>query len=166
VPTLEQWALIAEIVAALGVIASIIYLAVQMRLSRVAAEAQLSYSSLEVYSRWRTALVDNTDLSRAIAKANRGEALCDYEAVQVSALMDELFMAAAISFNSTRESGALHDRSLDIEYVVGIFHKNPGLVAEWERFRMLADLGFADYRRAVDGGLEQKKINRRDDVAA
>jgi hypothetical protein len=110
--------------------------------------------------------VDNSDLPRAIAKANRGDALSDNEKIQVGALMDELFLAAAISHSSTRESGALHDRSLDVEYVVGVLEENPGLIAQWERFRHFADSGFSDYRQAIDRCLDQIKTNRKDDAAA
>ncbi|MEQ8693914.1 MAG: hypothetical protein RIC85_01125 [Gammaproteobacteria bacterium] len=155
--SLEDWSRIADIVAAIGVIASLIYLAVELRLTRIASEAQLSYSSLEVYSRWRTALVDNSDLARAIAKANNSEALEPNETIQLNAVMDELFYAAAVSHSSTRQSGALHARDLDVDYVVRILSENHGLLAQWKRFERTSEPGFPEFRESVSNNLESDR---------
>ena len=110
--------------------------------------------------------MDNSDLPRAIAKANRGDALCDDEIIQISALMDELFVASAISHKSTVHSKSLHDRSLDVDYVVGILENNPGLIPHWERFRNFAELISPEYGQSIDRRLNQIGNNRGDDGAA
>ena len=164
--SLAEWALLAEIIAAAGVITSLIYLAVQMRLTRVASEAQLSYSSLEVYSRWRTVLLENSDLPRAIEKSNQGEALSGDEKIQLNALMEELFLASVIAYVSMTKTPALHDHSLDIEYIVGILEDNPGLIPQWERFRGFVEQISPEYGQSVDRRLNQIGNNRRDDDVA
>ncbi len=110
--------------------------------------------------------MDNSDLPRAIAKGNRGDALCDDEEIQIRALMDELFIVSAISHKSTIHSDSLHDRSLDIDYVVGILEKNSGLISQWARFRNFAELISPEYGQSIDRRLDQIGNNRGDDGAA
>ncbi len=103
--------------------------------------------------------MDNSDLPRAIAKANRGDALCDDEEIQIRAMMDELFVTSAISHKSTVHSKSLHDRSLDVDYVVGILENNPGLIPHWERFRNFAELISPEYGQSVDRRLNESGKN-------
>ena len=154
--TLEDWSLIAEIVAAVGVIATLLYLAIEVRMTRVASEAQLYYSRVEVYSRWRSALMNNSDLSKAIAKANVGEALSADETIRLSTLADELFYAAAASHESTVKAESLYARSGDADYLAEFLKDNPGLLPQWRKFR--GEFISPEFRLSVNRRIEELEI--------
>ena len=154
--TLEDWSLIADIVAAVGVIATLLYLAIEIRMTRVASEAQLTYSAVEGYARWRSALMNNSDLSKAIAKANVEEALSADETILLSALAGDLFYAAALSHQSTAKAGSLHDRTGDVEYVAEFLKDNPGLLPQWRKFR--GEFISPEFTRSVDRRIEELEI--------
>jgi hypothetical protein len=82
---------ISEIIGAIAVVVTLSYLAVQVRMSRITAAAESTYSNVEAYSRWRIAILQNSDIARAIAAANRGETLTDEEQVLLRNLMDDFF---------------------------------------------------------------------------
>lgn len=142
---------IGEIVGAASVVVTLIYLANQIRLARVSAEATSTYGSLSAYGRWRTALLQNSDIPKAIDKANTGEPLNGEETIQLSTLMDDLFLTSLVtSIGNERWNTLVDGPGADIEYVVGILISNPGLILEWERFRELAELLSPEYTKLVD----------------
>ena len=158
-PSVTQWVFIADIVATVAVIATLVYVAIQMRLTRLAYEAQGLYSSVELYSRWRTTLLQNSDVTRTIAKANRSEELDDHEAIQISTLMDDLFIAVVAAHMRTLKFQ--YDRSANIEYLAGILEANPGLIPHWNRFRSVAELVSRESAEDID-----KRVNQIEQVRA
>ena len=145
----------AEVVGAAAVVISIVYLAVQLRLARIASEAQLSYASVGLYSQWRTSLMQNSDLARTIAKANRGENLEDEEMVLLTVLSDELFVASAVSHASVLRAESIHNQSLELKYLMDFFEANPGMITQWQRFRSSGELISLEFCNAVDAQLQQ-----------
>lgn len=72
---------IAELVGAVAVVSTLIYLSIQTRQARIASERAVYYSELQanvstvdMYSRWRTYL-QSPSLLETISKANSGENL-------------------------------------------------------------------------------------------
>ena len=141
---------VAEVVGAVAVVVTLAYLAIETRLSREASQAGLTYSSVELYSRWRNSLLQNSDVAKAVAKANRGEEIDDEERFQIAALMDEIFIASCASYESVVRATALHERALEVEYLLAFLNDNPGLVSEWNRFRPLAEFVSAEFAKALD----------------
>jgi len=141
---------IAEIVGAATIVITLIYLAIQMRLAREATQAQSSYATIEVYGNWRTHLIENERLAGIVAKANRGEPLSPEEHIQVSELMDDLFIALSISQASGNKSKALYDRSAEVEYAKRTFRKNPGLAPYWEKTRDYIHIMGPEFAKEID----------------
>lgn len=139
-----------EIVGAAAVVLTLAYLAVQIRTARIASAQGATYSTVEAYSRWRQSFLQNSDVARAVAKANRGEALDDEDSVILTALMDELFIVSSISTISTDEWNSIQAKTVDLEYLDGILRANPGLLSHWWRFRSVVALISEEYAEIVD----------------
>ncbi len=146
---------ISEIVGALTVVVTLIYLAIQVRMSRILAAAEVSYSTVEAYSRFRNGILQNVEISRAIAKANRGEALDDDEHILLRTLVDDFFITSVMSTTSTEQWNSFQEQSVDIEYIRVIFGENPGLAQYWPRFRKLVALISEEYAQTVDRIIER-----------
>ena len=122
---------IGEIVGAIAVVATLVYLATQIRVASVAAESQGSYSSAEVYSRYRHAVINNPGIVAAIAKANAGNHLTAQEDLQLATVLDELLVAALVSTTSTERWVTMQPSATDFIYLKLIFSENPGLMRYW-----------------------------------
>jgi hypothetical protein len=122
---------VGEIVGAGAVVATLIYLSVQMRLSRQATEVQSTYSSVERYANWRTHLIQNPELALIVAKANRGEPLQDEEDIQLNALVYDLCITCIVSHAASTRANALYDHSADVDYLVATLRANPGFHPYW-----------------------------------
>jgi hypothetical protein len=141
---------IGEIVGAVAVVATLTYLAVQIRTARIGSASEATYSALEAYSRWRANILQNSDIAEAVAKANRAEALTDREQLQLRMLTDELFAIGAVGASESEGWGSLDRRAIDVEYLKVIFEENPGLVPHWHRYHRFATFISDDYARDVD----------------
>lgn len=151
---------VGELVGAAAVVATLLYLSVQMRLSREAAQVQSSYSTIDVYSQWRSHLIDNERLAMIVAKADRGEALTPEEDIPVATLMDDLSIALAITQVSGAAAqafytGATASSTPEIEYLLRLFREHPGLVPYWGRIRDYLHSVRPDFVTAVDTRLAE-----------
>ena len=146
----EAIGVVAEIVGALAVVITLIYLSVQLRLGREATQAQSSYATIDMYESWRSHLIENAQLAGIVARANRGEPLTDEEQIRVSDLMDDLFIALAVSQATGARTEALYDRSAEREYVRRTFSKNPGLAPFWEQTRDYIHIMGPDFAKQID----------------
>ena len=146
----EAIGVIAEVVGAVAVVATLTYLAVQIRTARIDAASTATYSAMEGYSRWRASILQNTDIAEAIAKSNRSETLNECEQVQLRALADELFILVAVGATETEKWGPLDRESIDFEYLRVIFEENPGLVKFWDRYRDIGAAVSEEFVKAVD----------------
>ena len=133
----EAIGVIAEVVAAIAVVATLIYLAVEIRTARIGAAAGATYSAIEAFSRWRASILQNSELAETVTKANRGEPLTDQEQLQFRTLADDLFVVVVVGGTEIEQWG-LDRRPPDIEYLKMIFEENPGLVPLWQRYRRVA----------------------------
>jgi hypothetical protein len=88
---------------------------------------------MEIFSRWRTAIVQSPDLATIIAKANAGEKLEDDEQIKFSIFCDEIFFAVTVSYATSHQSGAVHDIDAEIDYVLSLFEIIPAGITQWNR---------------------------------
>ena len=160
--TIQDLGAISEVVGAIAVVVTLLYLAIQTRQSRIATEqtvdlarVQATVSVGEAYSRWRNLIASNPDLVIVIAKANSGQDLTEVEKTQVSEAFEERIVASWISFASTYASGAAHSTAADIDYLVEFFRKNPAALEDWNRMRMVTEAGSPEFVSAVDAKLEK-----------
>ncbi len=150
---------VGELVGAAAVVATLLYLSVQMRLSRKAAQVQSSYSTIDVYSRWRAHLIENERLAQIVAKADRGEALLPEEDITVSTLMDDLCIALAVTQVSGAAAQAFYTDAMrtstpEIEYLLRLFREHPGLAPYWGRIREYLSLIRPDFVADMNARLE------------
>jgi len=146
----EAIGVVTEVVGAIAVVATLTYLAVQIRTARIGAASAATYSAMEGYSRWRANILQNTDIAEAIAKANQSETLNEREQVQLRALADELFVVVAVGATETEKWSPLDRESIDFEYLRVIFEENPGLVNYWDRYRRIGATISEEFVKAVD----------------
>ncbi|MGR8946489.1 MAG: hypothetical protein ACU84Q_00475 [Gammaproteobacteria bacterium] len=123
---------IGEIVGAIAVVGTLAYLATQIRVASIAAESQGSYSSAEVYSRWRQALLNNPEVVKAVIRANEFGELKPEQNLLIYTLIDELLVAALVSTTSTEKWHTMQPSDTDFIYLKSLFDSNPGLLPFWE----------------------------------
>ena len=130
---------IGEFVSALVVLVSLVYIAVQTRQARAAAEEtakfaslQATHSIIDLYIEARETLLEHQE---TISKANEGEPLSGSERLAVSLVFHDLFYAAAYSHRSAASDGSFHQVNGDVEYLTGFLEQNPCAVSEWHRMK-------------------------------
>jgi len=149
---------IGEIVGALAVVTTLLYLSVQLRQYQRTSVAEGSSKGHELHSAWRNTIVQNTDAAGALAKANSGEKLSERERVQLEFFADELFISSVVSDQFSRHSGTFYDDEAYWRYLVDILQRNPGLLPEWDRIQKnVMDLISPEYRAQVNAALAEPK---------
>ena len=146
---------IGEILGALAVVTTLMYLSVQVREYQRTSIAEGSSKGHELHSNWRTTLVQNAEAAGALAKANVGEPLSEQDRVQLQFLADELFIASVVSNQFGEHSGTFYNDDAYERYLVDIMRRNPGLLAEGERVKSIVDLVSPEYRLRIDRGVAQ-----------
>ena len=141
---------IAELVGALAVVATLTYLAIQIRTARIGAASATAYAAMEGFSRWRSNIMQNTDIVQALAKANSSEELTQQDHIRLRNLADELFILLAVGATETEKWGPLNRDSIDFEYLRLVFRENPALMNYWERYRPVALAISEEYVSTVD----------------
>ena len=126
---------LSELVSAAAVVITLIFLTLELRRTRKAAESQGTLTSVGLASNVRTNILQNSDIAEALAGINAGDELTKTQRVQIAMLSDELFISLAVANEFSASSGALHDLSAEIQYGIDILKANPGLVSEWERLK-------------------------------
>ena len=151
---------IAELVGAIAVVATLTYLAIQIRTSRIGAASAATYSAMEGFSRWRANVMQNPQIASALARANKSEALSDEEQLQLRCLADELFILVAVGATETEQWSSINRDSIDFEYLRLVFEENPGLIDFWDRYRPVGGAVSKEYVEAVDELIREGRNDR------
>ena len=126
---------IGEVIGAIAVVSTLAYFALQIQDTKRSGMAQGTLTAVQLFSNWRTSLVQNTDLAAAFAKLNIGEELSETERILVQTSFDELLMAAAVQRSQVLQTGSLHEMSADVEYLLHVFEAIPGVLSLWNDTR-------------------------------
>jgi len=144
------------------VIVTLIYLAIQTRLTRKAAEESAKFASQEalravptMYARYRT-LTANPELAQIIVKARGTEQLTDTEQLLFSTIFEELIYVAATSYQSSNLSASEHDKTGDVEFVTSVFNANPKAIDIWHGHSHIAQAISPEFVRDLNLKLEGK----------
>ncbi len=136
----EALGTLAEIVGAIAVVITLVYLSIQTRLTRIATEETSKHASqqatnavMEMYSRWRGSLLDTADVSAVLIKARGSEALTAQESLIFSTYFEELFYVAVTAYRSGLYSASGHKESNDALNVAAVISANPKAHEEWIR---------------------------------
>lgn len=126
-----------EIIGATAVVVSVVYLALQIRSARADSASAATYSVVEGFSRWRSTILENTDVAEALSKANRQATLTERELLQVRMVFDELLVLTIVHPSEVEVRGTGHSPAI-LEYLEMMLEENPGLIQFWGRYRRIA----------------------------
>jgi hypothetical protein len=159
--TIQELGSLGELVGAIAVLATLVYLSLQTRQARIAAEEtakysglQATHSMLDLYFDWRRTLFSDPAHREIIAKANEGEELTNSERFTVGLIFHDLFFAAAYSNLSAASGGSIHEEEADVEYIVWVLRENPCAVPEWNRTKSMVARMDRNFVMQVDRELE------------
>lgn len=141
---------IGEIIGALAVVATLLYLASQTRQTRTAVESKANLGTVEAHGRFRQALVYNPDLADLIAKANGDPNISDGEKIRLRAFFDEVFMACVVGILTRTNK---RTPRTDVEFLVEFLTDNPYGIIEWKRKRTELYQVALEFCRDVDSQL-------------
>lgn len=147
--TKSDWKSIAELVGIAAIVASLIFLSVQLIQDRQAALSGVSQNAASNYTELQVAIAYHAEV---LAKSNRNEDLTEAEKIVINSLVSAMHRQAASDALERRRLGATG------EVVSWIFaswlHDNPGALDVWneQRDRLLVTTGNV----SPDGGV----INR------
>jgi hypothetical protein len=151
-----------EFFSAIAVFVTLVYLAVQTRQTRKAAELsayfsqlQANVSTVDMYSRWRSYLQD-PGLLEIIELANSNLDLNDGQQIRLSAAFHELFAAAAGAHLNSVRPDSLYNAKADIEYLANVFDTIPCAAREWHQFKPMAAKVSKELVEAMDTYLERQ----------
>jgi hypothetical protein len=160
--SIQDLGAIGELIGAVAVIVTLVYLAIQTRQSRIAVEQtakfaglQATNSAMDNYTQWRALLLSDSRFSALLVKANNGSDLTEEQRIQLSAIFDELFLAGAFSYLSSHTSGSLHPTTADVDYLTSYLGENPSGLREWQRMRFTVEKISPEFAVAMDRSLEE-----------
>ena len=137
------------ILANLGVIAGIVFLAIEVRQNSEALGVQARLDRQNVRRSIQTRTVDNLELARTLLKARSGETLTSVERF----VLDEEILFRILNwemvFHDVRD-GLLDDDALPLGGWKTTFHSWPGMGAVWERYSTVGGARNAEFVTFVD----------------
>ena len=129
---------IGEVIAAAGVIFSLVYLATQIRSSSKQANADAIYNLQKGQSDVMEAFTSNSDLAKLLAKAQRGDSLEDYEDIQIGFIVARVVGINA-AVQAAANSGIVGEDYLDdIDTSVSLFASSFNLSDRMWRYTKFA----------------------------
>ena len=152
---LEQLYYVGEMITAIAVVASLLFVGIQMRLTRLASAAQGTIDTSEIYSRWRLAILNSPDLAAIVDRANTGQELSGVDRIKMAAMADELFVSASVSYSSGSQTGLVHEQQVEIDYLTDILDDNPGIIPAWHKSKHIANGVSTQFVDAIDAHLAQ-----------
>ena len=157
--TIQDMGSLGEFVSAVAVLVTLVYLAIQTREARTAAEESAKFAAQEatraapaMYARFRS-LVASPALAKVVVKARR-EALTEEEALQFSMMFEELIFAATTSYQSTLVGATTHGVEGDVHYVLSVLRENPLAVEVWRKQSPVVAQMSPEFLEAVNRGIE------------
>jgi len=138
---------VGEVLGAIAVVATLLYLASQTRHTRLAVESAGNIGTAEAHSRFRLALMTNPELAALLAKANADPNVTEAERIQLQMLFFDIFIACAVGIvtQSTTELPRT-----DVIFLSEFLNENPYGKIEWERKRNQMELIVPEFCREVD----------------
>jgi hypothetical protein len=127
--SIQELGAIGEFIGGIVVLATLLYLALQIKQTKIAMSHSSRIGIVEAHSRWRAALYDNLTLAELLDRDNKGEPLSDAEQIQIEMLHLELFLSTVLDVFTITE-GAPHSEH---EYLVNILKANPSVRRQWEK---------------------------------
>ena len=160
--TIAELGSFGEFVGAIAVLATLIYLSIQTRLTREAAQetagfasSQATFDSMTSYDQWRRSILENHELARIMVKARGDEPLTDAEELLFDLLFERLFFICAVSVQKSFQGTTFQkwDRS-DVDWFVAVLKENPAAIEKWNRTKEVVRAISPVFIEAVDNGIK------------
>jgi hypothetical protein len=148
---------ISDFIAAGAVIVTLAYLAVQVREANKTSRSHATLISVDLASKWRSALTQDTQMAEILARANHSQELTEAEEIRLSTFAEELFYIVSVSYVVSLQSGALHERSGEVEYMWSKLEKNPALIREWRNGSAIVELVSAEFESRVSERIRESE---------
>ena len=152
-------------IGGIAVLLTLIYLAIQTRETRRAAEETASFASnqalfstINAFFNWRTLIIYNPAASEVMAKSKRGEPLEEAEQIVFSNIMEHLFFCAVAAYSSSKAEISNHEEWSDVDYVLYILAEYPNGVEDWQRMEQMVGSASADFVELVNRGLTSHEV--------
>jgi len=150
--TIQEIGSIGELLGALAVLVTLIYLASQSRQTRIATQSTLLLSQAEAHARWRTALFSNPELAALLAAANDGVELSRADHIQLSSLYMELFISGAVGSYTGDQGGGPRTETVHLLKLLQLY---PSMISEWQEQRPVLEPLAPEFVAEVNLGLER-----------
>ena len=142
-----------EVLGAIAVIATLLYLAIQTKHARLVVENTANLGTIEGHSRFRQALITDPNLTDLLAKANSGTDLTEGEAQRIKMLFVELFLACVAGI-ATQTNKKI--RRVETEYLINFLKDNPSGISHWNEQRDMLYKLVPGFCREVEKDLEEQ----------
>jgi hypothetical protein len=164
---------IGEIIGAIAVLATLIYLAIQTRLTRKAVEEssqhayqQATHTAIGMYSDWRRAVLATPQLATIMVKAKKEGKLDEDEQILFTICFQDLFLAAAASYRGVVHNTAGYDASIGVVHLAGVLRENPLAIIEWHNVSVVVNGISAEFVTAVNKELGNSEMNKTESNAS
>jgi len=158
--TIQELGSLGEFVSAIAVFVTLIYLSIQTRMTRQAAEESAIFAHQEalravpgMYARYR-ALTSTPELAGVMVKARGDQELSETEKLLFTTIFQELIYTAATSYESSVVSASKHDRSGDVVFVLSVLAENPKAVDIWHQNSKIAGAISPTFVQTVNEALD------------
>lgn len=152
----------AEITSAAAVLITLIYLSIQIRMTRVAAEEtskhatqQATNAAVEMYSRWRSMVLNGADVSEILSKSKNSQDLSQKESIVLNAYFEELFFVSAVAFRSASHAASGHEAPNDAMHLAYVLEQYPSAKEDWRRMKAFIANVSAELVHEVDKLLKE-----------
>ena len=142
---------VGEIVGALAVVASLLYLAIQIRHSRKESQAASRDSMARMTTDILLRVSENPDLASIFRRGQESiESLTDDEALRFTTLLYSIFESWETTFSQWQRGRLTNDDWSKWEIIIGQYMSQPGTRFFWESFYTRFDKSFAEYVNSVE----------------
>ena len=159
-----------EFVGAFAVVATLIYLTIQVRQSKDAMEENsrmarvaVSAQTFEIYAEHRRHIIDNADVAEIWRNRLAGRDLSTNDQTRFEQVGQEYIFGLNVAFNLARAAG--YERVIEgmPNQLAETMHSGPGMRPIWDRAHgALTSVGDSSFADAVDTALEALTAQRRE----
>jgi hypothetical protein len=130
--TLQDIASLAEIISSIAVIATLIFVGLQIKQSNILLQRGEESVTMEEWSRIRLSIIENHDVARIWqARLDDAAELDTTELLRLHTLMEEYLWAAYHIWDRTRRDLFLHGRFDETMQVLRLYLNNPHGIKWW-----------------------------------
>ena len=138
---LQEYALFAEIVGGLAIVASLIFVGVQINQNNLLLEAQARFNHKETRAQSSVFRTENPAMVNAMLKARKGEPLTDTDMFYIERLSDYIFTSWDWEYQEATRGNIELPRSA----YAGFFRNDPYTINIWNRTKAQYSEGFRSF---------------------